>query len=253
MTNTKLKVCVNGKPVRTYSKDGRTYIEGREETEYTIKVSNPHPYKVVAVVSVDGINTINGDPASEDGQGWVIDAYSNVNVKGFQKDDDSAGAFKFSKPKESYAKEVGTDKTSLGCIGVVMFKEKEKLISYVRGVEPEPYRGSSIKWGNDGVSSKTASINYSYATTDFLEMNMNASTESASPEANLGTTWGTEISNPVEDVVFVRGSKIGSDTVYYASKKALKKAGIQMKKPKDKVTMPDPFPKKYAKPPKGWA
>lgn len=218
--NNTLKVCVNGKPVRTHEHDGRVHIEGREESQYTLKVKNPYRDRVLAVVTVDGLNTITGEPGDENGQGWVIEGYETLEIKGFQKDDDSAGAFKFVGKEDSYAEEVGTSETSGGVIGVTFFKEdrsaqtlrqlqdlQERIANqppiYVPTFppsrpepEPIPWTTRPIWWGTTTPTTMGEPEPYATVTTNTALYHAVASGETASRRVNMDKVTASNNSSP---------------------------------------------------------
>jgi hypothetical protein len=268
---TTLKVCVNGRSVRTYEKDGRTYIEGRKNTEYTLKITNPYYRRVLAVVTVDGLNTISGEHGDENDRGWVIGSRETLEIKGFQVDGDTAGAFKFVSKEDSYAEESGTADTSAGVIGVTIFDEKQTYRNYVPlNIKPSKYDfpphyldGSSITWtdntGNEGsefyrsLYDQPAVMACSVDSTHSNEAVMGSISTKVS-NFDLGTGWGNSVSQSVTSVDFERGGVLDRGAVYYASKPALKKMGVKFDKPRNRVSkLPDPFPSNtYSKPPRGW-
>ena len=96
-TDTHVEIKVNGKSVRQYNQDGNTYIEARAGTEYSIKINNNSWERKMAVITVDGVNVISGQPQSSDiGEGYIINARNSIDIKGFRKDSSSVGAFKSS-------------------------------------------------------------------------------------------------------------------------------------------------------------
>lgn len=120
-----LDVLVNERPVKTYGHQGRTYIEAKDGTEYKLRIRNNNNYRVLAVVSVDGIDVISGKEASYDGGGYIVSAYSSIEIKGYRKDLTEVGAFKFTKKKKSYAKAVTGSGKNTGVISIATFKEKQ--------------------------------------------------------------------------------------------------------------------------------
>ena len=107
---------------------GRTYIEGRPETEYTIRVKNNNPYRVLAVPSIDGINPLTGEPAVEEGPGYIVPALGKTEIEGWRTSLKDVAAFLFSKKEESYAAKGETKNSDqCGVIGLVIFREKEEV------------------------------------------------------------------------------------------------------------------------------
>jgi hypothetical protein len=130
-TNTSMtvQVMVNGRPVKQYQHDGRTYIEGKHGTEYTIRVHNNNSTRVCAVVSVDGLDVLTGKTATKDARGYVIGSWSYADIKGFRISDEEVGAFKFASKGKSYAASKGkAEMQNVGVIGVVAFTEKQKYV-----------------------------------------------------------------------------------------------------------------------------
>lgn len=140
-SNYALEVLINGRPAKEYYRDGKAFIEGRENTQYTLKLRNNSWKRILAVFSVDGIEVIEGKVAAEFKGGYVLDPYSSIEVKGYRIDDKSVAAFRFAKTHKSYSNTVGaatveTDnrgeeqtiyqKTTRnnGIIGVRVFEEK---------------------------------------------------------------------------------------------------------------------------------
>lgn len=124
--NIEVDVLINGRPVKQFGQNGRVFIEARVDSEYSIKVRNSNSYRVLAVVSVDGVNVVNGKNANLEGTGYIIPGYSAVDIQGYRRDLSSVGAFKFTKKKKAYAKQVSGTTQNVGVISVAVFKEKEK-------------------------------------------------------------------------------------------------------------------------------
>lgn len=91
-----VNILCNGNRCKQYKdKNGRTYIESKIGTEYVVEIKNNSWEKVLAVVSVDGLNVIDGETADENGPGYVIDRYCSQKLYGFQYSQDKVAAFKF--------------------------------------------------------------------------------------------------------------------------------------------------------------
>lgn len=151
-----LEVFVNNRPVREYSKDGRIFIEGRKNTEYTLKFRNYTSDRVMAIFSVDGIEVIKGQLASQSDTGYVVNAYDSIEIKGYRIDDNNVAAFKFTDTERSYSNEVGAKVKNPvtgqyeyrqtieynGVIGVRVYQEKTKpapIVIKEKEYVPYPY------------------------------------------------------------------------------------------------------------------
>lgn len=127
--DTEVEILVNGKPVKKYSHDGKTYIQANKGSEYSIKIKNDSYQRRMFVVSVDGINVVNGKPAGSTPFGYVLNGYSSYEVAGFRTSNDEVHPFKFNDKQKSYAaksEETGGDISNCGVIGVQVYEEKEK-------------------------------------------------------------------------------------------------------------------------------
>lgn len=123
-----IDILVNGSPVaKYYDKTGKCFVQANEGSEYEIKIHNNNWYRVLAVVSVDGLSVLTGKTASTEDAGYVINGYSSYKIKGYRYDNSSVGAFKFTGKNESYSATKGKNaKKNCGVIGICIYKEKSK-------------------------------------------------------------------------------------------------------------------------------
>jgi hypothetical protein len=104
--------------------DGRRYVIGEPGNEYAIRIRNCTGGRVLAVVSVDGVNVVTGETAAPDQSGYVVEPGGYVNIQGWRKDLDRTAAFYFSDPRDAYASRTGRP-DDLGVIGVALFRERD--------------------------------------------------------------------------------------------------------------------------------
>lgn len=116
----------DGRPLRYYSHEGKTYLESHENREYQVRIKNQLGRRIKVVVSVDSLNIISGKPASDEPNetGYILNAYEEQVLKGYRVDRDTVAAFKFVKREGSYATEVGSGAGN-GVIAVRAYEEKE--------------------------------------------------------------------------------------------------------------------------------
>lgn len=127
-----MRVCVNGRPVKEYTQSGMQFIESRHGSNYSIKLKNDGGKRVMAVVSVDGLDVITGKPAEETNKGYIVDAYSTTEIKGYRLSDNDSVAFMFvSKDKSYVANAAQGDKRNSGVIGIRVFEEKPEKVKVV--------------------------------------------------------------------------------------------------------------------------
>jgi hypothetical protein len=128
----------------TFYQGGRSYVLGTIGDRYRIRVTNPTSRRVEAVVSVDGLDAIDGRTASyEDKRGYVIAPWSDVTIEGFRTSLDHVATFRFSSVRDSYAGRKGQDR-NVGVIGIAFFPEREPPVRYEppRPLERDDRRGS---------------------------------------------------------------------------------------------------------------
>lgn len=119
-----MRVYVNGRSVREYNHNGNTFIESRHGSNYTIKIKNDNAHRVMAVVSVDGLDVITGKPAEDSDKGYIVDSYSSTEIKGYRLSDTDSAAFVFVSKDKSYTTNATGDPRNSGVIGIRVFEEK---------------------------------------------------------------------------------------------------------------------------------
>lgn len=90
-----INILCNGNRCKQYLHKNRIFIEAKEGSEYAIEIKNNSWEKILAVVSVDGLNVVDGDPADDNGTGYILDKYSAQKLYGFQYSKEKVAAFKF--------------------------------------------------------------------------------------------------------------------------------------------------------------
>jgi hypothetical protein len=122
-----VNVLVNGNRCKQYSHNGKLFIEAKKGSEYSIEIKNNTWQRILAVSSVDGLDVLNGKPATEDGNGYVINGYGTLKIDGFRVTNEKVAKFLFDYKGGSYAasKEDGSER-NVGVVGVRIFTEKVK-------------------------------------------------------------------------------------------------------------------------------
>lgn len=131
MTNQyEARISINGNNSVTpvdeyYHSDGNTYFEARQGSEFTIQLNNHSSERVVMIPAIDGLCTIDGQPAGLNSPGFVVEPWSSVNVPGWSKSEHSAAHFVFWDKENSYSNKTGRGKENVGVIGILVFREKQ--------------------------------------------------------------------------------------------------------------------------------
>lgn len=115
----------NGLTLDTYQHRGRYYVLGDAGNRYTIRVSNPTSRRIEAVVSVDGLDVIDGKTADLGKRGYVVPAFGELRIEGFRVSTRQVATFRFSSVSNSYAGRKGKAR-NVGVIGVAIFKERSE-------------------------------------------------------------------------------------------------------------------------------
>jgi len=104
--------------------DDQWFVVGEENRRYSIEVRNRSDLRLEAVLSVDGLDVLDGRPASLRKRGYVIDPHRALVVEGFRQSLGSVAAFRFSPVRESYTQEKYHNTRNVGVIGIAVFNEE---------------------------------------------------------------------------------------------------------------------------------
>ena len=113
----------NGAPLQAMSVGGRVYLIGEAGRRYALRIENHTNRRYEAVVSVDGLDVVDGQPASLDKRGYVIDPFATLTVDGFRRNYDEVAAFRFGAVSQSYAAKTSGDR-NVGVVGLAFFAER---------------------------------------------------------------------------------------------------------------------------------
>lgn len=209
----------SSKPVRKYSHRGKTFIEGKKGSEFSIRIKNPNTCRVEVVISVDGLSVINGKKASTGSTGYVLDGYNSIVIDGWRISDDFVRKFFFTEKENSYSSRKDGDSDNCGVISILAYAEYREpvSISYPLG----DYKSVLLPSENFILCSTKCSN-----TTDNFD---------------LGTGMGEKVESKVTGVNFRRGEFLGDNTFYYASRKSLIDMGIDVEKKVKVNKLPQAF------------
>ncbi len=223
---------INGRPSITASKGER----------YSVRLYNPLPVRVAVNLTVDGLNSISGQPSGiTDGNKWLIEPYGSIIIPGWQVTGGESRRFFFTEKPKSYAKWRGdeTDKdlsANCGVIGAAYFWNQEELNQYYDNHPicrySQNYLGSSV------LSAKKESRARAFdgaANTEDVDVNFKSSASAMpaepAPQEQAGTGMGESQSHPTTQVNF------SYDTGMYSLDQA-----VVIYYDFAKVHAPNPFP-----------
>lgn len=227
----------SGEALPLYRHRGRQYVEGTVGNEYAVRIRNCTGERLLAVLSVDGVNVVTGETAAPDQGGYVIEPWGYVTVQGWRKDLDGVAAFYFSDPHDSYASRTGRP-NDLGVIGVALFREQPPVRTpwFSGGVDDGRVASAPPAAREKSASADAAAE--SARTGDLLE-----SAPSAQREPSLGTGHGRREHAPVRQVHFERASSRPDEriAIRYERRDRLIAMGV-LRDWRDGWREPDPFP-----------
>src|SRR5260370_13565414 len=113
--------------LRMFHHDGRSYVLGTVGERYAIVVSNPTPRRVEAVISIDGLDAIDGTAADYvHKRGYILPAYGDATIEGFRTSLDQVATFRFSSMAAPASSCLGQAR-DVGVIGVGFFAERAPI------------------------------------------------------------------------------------------------------------------------------
>jgi len=108
--------------VPNYWYRGQKFVEGRQNQEFRVRLRNRSGERVMAVLSIDGVNAISGETAGVNQTGYVLAPYQSVDVDGWRKSNVRTAAFYFTHINDSYAARTRRPE-NVGVIGAAIFRE----------------------------------------------------------------------------------------------------------------------------------
>jgi hypothetical protein len=112
----------SGDTAPTFAKADRFYVQGNAGERYTIRITNPTAHRVEAVVSIDGLDVIDGEPGDLRKRGYVVPAFGETRIEGFRTSTSDVATFRFSSVNDSYAGQKGKAR-NVGVIAAAIFEE----------------------------------------------------------------------------------------------------------------------------------
>jgi hypothetical protein len=245
----------DGQVLPVYPGGGRNWVVGTPGQEYSIRFCNRSSGRVLAVMSVDGVNVISGDTASPAQSGYVLNGYECADISGWRKSMTRTAAFYFTELPDAYATRTGRPE-NVGVIGVAVFREQRRIawrapIPKIGAAQPsrgapaasepaspygEPYAQDRRERADSASSSAEAEGK--------LEAAPSQSMPRPQPLAKLGTGHGRDENSPTQMVRFERESATPNETIaiYYDRRENLAAMGILPMPYYSRTPDPNPFP-----------
>jgi hypothetical protein len=130
-----------GRFLSGFAASGKSYVIGEAGRRYIIVVHNNTDNRLEVVLSVDGLDVLDGKAASFNKRGYLVDPRAEVEIDGFRQSVDTVAAFRFGSVRGSYAAQKTGDARNVGVIGVAVFNE--------RGTNPVPWSSDEAQKRRD--------------------------------------------------------------------------------------------------------
>jgi hypothetical protein len=225
----------SGRALPLHEWRGEDWVAGAPGQRYAVRLVNRSPGRVLAVLSVDGVNAVSGETASPQQAGYVLGPWQTTEVAGWRKSLSDIAAFEFTALSDSYAARTGRP-DNVGVIGVAVFRERAPVW---RDDEHEIARARSRAGGS-------ASERAAAPAADALGQAeaKRHGPMAPMPQESLGTGHGAREWNQARQVAFQRDSRqpVEVHAIRYDSHRNLVAMGVIRPHHRRDRYAPDPFP-----------
>ncbi|PKO69894.1 MAG: hypothetical protein CVU20_11110 [Betaproteobacteria bacterium HGW-Betaproteobacteria-14] len=111
-----------GQVLQSWRHGGRLYVAGSPGERYAVRLVNRSSGRLLAVLSVDGVNVVTGETAAVRQSGYVLRPWRTADIRGWRKSLDDVAAFYFTALPDSYAARSNRP-DNVGVIGVALYRE----------------------------------------------------------------------------------------------------------------------------------
>ena len=228
----------DGRVLPSWRHQGRLWVAGNPGEAYAVRLVNRSPGRVLAVLSVDGVNAVSGETAAAQQSGYVLTAGRSAEVRGWRKSLDEVAQFTFTRLSDSYAARTGRP-DNVGVIGVALFREAP-MPKILRQDAPAVGRSKSAASANEAAGAAAPQARDEVA-------------RAPAESERLGTGHGAREHDPTRYTEFRRASAGPAETIviYYDSYQNLLARGIVPREPRYSAPHPDPFPGRFVPDPQG--
>lgn len=210
-----------GQVLQSWRHGGRLYVAGSPGERYAVRLVNRSSGRLLAVLSVDGVNVVTGETAAVRQSGYVLRPWQTADIRGWRKSLDDVAAFYFTALPDSYAARSNRP-DNVGVIGVALYREHvapraEPMIEGAR-------------------SSQAPAAPRAAASEALGDARMKQESE------RLGTGHGERLHDATRYTDFRRASEAPAEvlTIHYDSRENLMARGIIPRAPRH--GHPQPFP-----------
>lgn len=219
-----------GRSIPLINYAGQNYAAGEPGHRYAIRLTNRTGERLLAVVSVDGVNVVTGQTANPQQSGYVLGPWQSTVINGWRKNMSEIAAFNFAPLPESYAARTGRP-DNVGVIGVAVYNERRFIQQYD---------------DRQDIARSAPSAPSSSSRNQSQEASPSAKGYGGNLDKRLGTGHGEREWSYASSTEFVRASSQPSEVnaIWYDSRRNLMAAGILPRVPRYYAGRGDatPFP-----------
>ncbi len=114
----------DGRFLTGFEASNKDFVVGMAGDRYSIVLQSHAPARLEVVVSVDGLDVIDGRAASFTKRGYLLDPHGSIEIDGFRQSMETVAAFRFGAVEDSYAEKKTGESRNVGVIGVAVFHEQ---------------------------------------------------------------------------------------------------------------------------------
>jgi hypothetical protein len=145
-----VQVLVDGWPTALYVRPqawDKTYFQAFRGKNYSLVLRNQTNERVGVLISVDGLNVVNGQRSSLSNHEsmYVLDPYESTTINGWRTSLNGVRRFVFVDEERSYASRTDQANGDMGWIRVLSFREQRPMVWR----NPRPYIRDNDEWQND--------------------------------------------------------------------------------------------------------
>lgn len=125
---------IQDKRLKKYNIDGIDFIGAENGEQFEIQFKNNTANRIQVIISLDGLNIIDGNLASLDinSKMWVVSGYGTLNLKAWPETKNGGASFIFTTQDNSVLANIQENEQGKGLIGAAVYKESQ-LDYYVTG------------------------------------------------------------------------------------------------------------------------
>jgi hypothetical protein len=212
----------SGRTLAVHLYRGEYWVEGKPGVPYAVRVRNATGERLLAVMSVDGVNVLSGETAAIGQSGYVFEAGRQSDIAGWRKSNTEIAAFEFTASAHSYAERTGRP-ADVGVIGVALFRERPVPV-----VVPQPAPWPGYHGRKERYQEKSGSVPDQGKTEMHNDNYQGAPQARAQVGPKLGTGHGGRETSVVSNTSFERASSAPVEVIQirYDSRENLVGMGV---------------------------